>query len=123
MKPFPDLDEMAAIDGVRSVALVDRQGLLLGSGGEESEELAPYAALLVKRMLDHIGKDIISQWLWTQTETSKGIFALALLPRGVLVVATEKRANLGMVRLRVRQMQEHVTLDEKESEMKMEGGT
>lgn len=122
MKQFPSFDELAAIDGVKSVALVDRQGLLLGMSGEASEELAPYAALLVKRMVEHIGEEDISRWQWTQTETPTGTFALALLPLGVLVIAMGKKANLGMVRLKVRRMQERVTLEEMEREQKMEGG-
>lgn len=98
------VDALAEIHGVTSVILVDRDGLVFSQAGEASEKVAPHSALMVKKLLDKVGVEMVESWIWTQCETETLIIGIANLDIGILVLLMEPDANIGMVRLEARNL-------------------
>ena len=93
------IDRIAAIYGVSSVLLVDRDGLVIAQAGSASEVIAPHSALMVQKLIDKIGLETIDSWIWTQCETDNMIISIANVDVGILVLTMQPDANLGLVRL------------------------
>jgi predicted regulator of Ras-like GTPase activity (Roadblock/LC7/MglB family) len=114
------IDRVAAIYGVTSVLLVDRDGLIIAQAGSASEVIAPHSALMVQRLIEKVGLETIDRWLWTQCETNDMIISVANVDVGILVLTMRLDANLGLVRLEARNIRS--SLKDRFSSARVGGG-
>ncbi len=96
------IDKLARIYGVDSALLVDHDGLVIAESGSVEATVAPHSALMVKKLIDSVGIQTVSDWIWTQCETETLVIGIANVDIGILVILMEPDANLGLVRLEAR---------------------
>ncbi len=102
------IDKLARIFGVTSALLVDHDGLVIAESGNADDAVAPHSALMVKKLIDSVGLETVSDWIWTQCETDTLVIGIANVDVGILVILMEPDANLGLVRLEARNIRRNL---------------
>jgi predicted regulator of Ras-like GTPase activity (Roadblock/LC7/MglB family) len=108
------LDELWNLPGVTGIWVVDREGLVLESRSEEKEEKDIYGtnAIQIFEMASReLPKIEFGQLFETLIEGKNFNLWIMKLPKHFLVLKCEKEANIGLLKIRLSKLKDHITLE------------
>jgi predicted regulator of Ras-like GTPase activity (Roadblock/LC7/MglB family) len=108
------LDELWNLPGVTGIWVVDREGLVLESRSEEKEEKDIYGANAIQ-IFEMASRELpkieFGQLFETLIEGKNFNLWIMKLPKHFLVLKCEKEANIGLLKIRLSKLKDHITLE------------
>ena len=108
------LDEIWNLPGVTGIWMVDGEGLVLESRSEEKEEKDIYGANAIQ-IFEIVSRELpkieFGQLFETLIEGKNFNLWIMKLPKHFLVLKCEKEANIGLLKIRLSKLKDHITLE------------
>jgi len=108
------LDEIWNLPGITGIWMVNGEGLVLESRSEEKEEKDIYGANAIQ-IFEIASKELpkieFGQLFETLIEGKNFNLWIMKLPKHFLVLKCEKEANIGLLKIRLSKLKDHITLE------------
>ena len=114
ISPNQALDELWNLPGVTGIWMVNGEGLVLESRSEEKEEKDIYGANAIQ-IFEMASRELpkieFGQLFETLIEGKNFNLWIMKLPKHFLVLKCEKEANIGLLKIRLSKLKDHITLE------------